>query len=359
MGAPGTRLSRRALLKGAAAVGAGLTVGFPVPFVPGAGPAARAAGRVFAPNAWIRIDGDGLVTIVNSQSELGQGTLTSMAMILADELDADWSRVRVEQGPADPAYGNPNFGGQQLTAGSQSIRGLFPVWRRAGAAAREMLKAAAAGEWGVPAGEVETGQGVVSHRPTGRRLTYGELADRAAQLPVPQAPRLKTRDQFTLIGKDVPRLDIPDKVTGRAVFGIDVRVPGMLVASVERCPVFGGSVARFDAARARAVAGVRHVVRIASGVAVVADTYWAARRGREALGVTWHEGPNARLSSAEITRAYAALAGQPGPVARRDGDAATALEGAARRVEAVYDAVPGPRDDGADELHRRRASRRL
>ncbi len=337
MATPTTRLSRRALLKGGLAAGAGLTLGFHLPVGPTARRRARAAGAVFAPNAWIRIDADGVVTIVNSQSELGQGTLTSMAMIIADELDADWAKVKVEQSGAAPVYGNPNFGGQQLTAGSQSIRGLMPTWRRAGAAAKAMLLGAAAKAWGVPVDELRAERGVVVHAATGRRLGYGELADEAAAEPVPQNPRLKTPAEFTLIGKDVPRLDIPDKVTGRAVFGLDVAVPGMLVATVERPPVFGGSVAGFDATRARAVKGVTHVVQIGSGVAVVARRYWAAKRGRDALAVKWHEGPNARRSSAEIRQAYAALAAQPGPVARRDGDAAGALGEASRVLEAVYE----------------------
>jgi isoquinoline 1-oxidoreductase subunit beta len=330
-----TGLSRRTLLKGGvAAVSAGLAIGWELPATTRA---AGAAGAVFAPSAWLRIDADGLVTIVNSQSELGQGTLTSMAMVIADELDADWSRVRVEQSGADPAFGNPNFGGQQLTAGSQSIRGLLPTWRRAGAAAREMLIAAAAKEWGVPAGELRTDKGAVHHDPSGRRLTYGELADKAAGLPVPQSPKLKTPDQWTLIGKGVPRLDTPDKVTGRAVYGIDVTVPGMRVASVARCPVFGGTVAGFDATRARAVPGVQQVIQISSGVAVVADSYWSAKRGRDALIIRWKEGPNAKLDSAGIRRAYQDAARQPGLVARRDGDAAAALARAPKVLEAVYE----------------------
>lgn len=327
-------LSRRTLLGGGLAAGAGLVIGF---HVPGPGRAARAAERVFAPSAWIRIDRDGIVTIVNGMSEMGQGTGTTMPMIVADELEADWSKVRVEQAPADPAYGNPLLGGRQSTVGSMSIRGSMGLWRRAGAAAREMLVAAAAQVWGVPVEECYAEQGAVYHRPTGRRLAYGELVDRAAQLPVPQSPRLKTPAEFRLIGKTVRRLDTPDKVTGRAIFGIDVTVPGLLVATVERCPVFGGGVKSVDAAAARAVKGVRHVVRIASGVAVVADDYWSARRGREALRVAWDEGPNAALSSADISRGYAALARQPGRVARREGDAAGALARAARALEAVYE----------------------
>lgn len=327
------RLSRRALLKGGLALGAGLTIGFRLS---GGGLAAQSR-KVFAPNAWIRIDADGWVTIVNSQSEMGQGTLTSMAMIVADELEADWSKVRVEQAPVDPRYGNPGFGGQQFTAGSFSIRGLLTTWRRAGAAAREMLIAAAAKEWGVPASEVYAEQGKVIHRPTGRVVTYGALADKAGQLPVPQNPTLKTRDQFKLIGKKMARLDTPDKVTGRAIYGIDVTVPGMLVASVERCPVFGGKVASFDATKARGVKGVRQVVQISSGVAVVADRYWAAQRGREALSIRWDEGPTAQASSPDISKAYATLAQQPGPVARREGNVAKGLGEATRRLEAVYE----------------------
>ncbi|HWP34098.1 MAG TPA: xanthine dehydrogenase family protein molybdopterin-binding subunit [Thermodesulfobacteriota bacterium] len=329
-----TAISRRTLLKGGAAVGAGLAIGFSVPL---GRRAARAATGVFAPNAWVRIDREGIVTIINPQSEMGQGTFTSMAMIVADELEADWGAVRVEQGPADPVYGNPNAGGAQFTAGSRSIRDLITVWRRAGAAAREMLKAAAAQEWGVPVAEVEAEQGAVYHRPTGRKLTYAQLVDKAAALPVPQNPPLKRRDQFKLIGKGVPRLDTPDKVTGRAIYGIDVKVPGMLVATVERCPVFGGRVATFDATRARAIKGVRHVVQISSGVAVVADDYWTAKRGRDALVVVWDEGPNARLDSAAISQGYAALAQQPGLVARREGDALKALGEASRTLEAVYE----------------------
>ncbi len=334
-------ISRRRLLTGGLAAGTGLIIGFHVR----GRRAARAAGKVFAPNVWLRIDQEGVVTVINSQSEMGQGTLTSMAMIIADELEADWSKVKVEQGPAGHAYDNPAwppvigamFGGRQLTAGSTSIRGLMPTWRRAGAAAGEMLMAAAAKEWGAPVGEVYAELGVVSHRPSGRRLTYGELADKAAQLPVPQNPKLKTPDQFKLIGKGVPRLDTPDKVTGRAVFGIDVKVPGMLVATVQRCPVFGGTVASFDPSRAKAIPGVRHVVQISSGIAVVADDYWTAKRGRDVLDIKWNEGPNAGQSSAAITQAYAALARRPGPVARREGDTAKALGEAPKTVEAVYE----------------------
>jgi isoquinoline 1-oxidoreductase beta subunit len=328
-----TKFSRRALLKAGLALGAGLTIGFELP----ARRRADGQGKVFAPNAWVRIDRDGVVTIINEKSEMGQGTLTTMAMIVADELDADWSKVKIEQAPADMVYENPIIRGAQTTVGSSSIRGSMMIWRRAGAAAREMLAAAAAKRWGVPVDEVTTDEGVVHHRPSGRKLGYGELVDDAAQLPVPQNPRLKTKAQFKLIGKNIPRRDTPEKVTGRAMFGIDTTVPGLLVATVQRCPVFGGSVKSVDAGAAKAVKGVKQVVQISSGVGVVADGYWAARRGREALRIVWDEGPNATLTSADISRGYAQLAQQPGKVARRDGDPNKGLGEAARKIDAVYE----------------------
>jgi isoquinoline 1-oxidoreductase beta subunit len=328
-----TKFSRRALLKAGLALGAGLTIGFELP----ARRRADGQGKVFAPNAWVRIDRDGVVTIINEKSEMGQGTLTTMAMIVADELDADWSKVKIEQAPADMVYENPIIRGAQTTVGSSSIRGSMMIWRRAGAAAREMLAAAAAKRWGVPVDEVTTDEGVVHHRPSGRKLGYGELVDDAAQLPVPENPRLKTKAQFKLIGKNIPRRDTPDKVTGRAMFGIDTTVPGLLVATVQRCPVFGGSVKSVDADAAKAVKGVKQVVQISSGVGVVADGYWAARRGREALRIVWDEGPNATLTSADISRGYAQLAQQPGKVARRDGDPDKGLGEAARKIDAVYE----------------------
>ena len=330
-----TLVTRRLFLKGGLAVGAGLVIGLRLPT--GRSPLEAAQqGRIFEPNAWIRIDREGMVTIINGQSEMGQGILTSMPMVVADELEADWTKVKVEQAPADPAYNNPRRQAQ-FTNSSASIRDHIEVWRRAGAAAKEMLIAAAAKEWGAPVSECYAEQGVVIHRPSGRKLNYGELAEKAAALPVPQNPKLKTPDQFKFIGKKVSRLDTSDKVTGRAVFGIDVKVPGALVATVQRCPVFGGKVASFDATRAKAVRGVRHVVQISSGIVVVADSYWAARRGREALQINWDYGPNASQNSAAITRTYADLAKQPAPVARGEGDVANALQKAPRILEAVYE----------------------
>jgi isoquinoline 1-oxidoreductase beta subunit len=328
-----TELTRRAVLKGGLALGATLGLGLRVPI---GDPAAAQGAGVLAPNQWLTIDRDGIVTIVNSVPEMGQGSITTMSMIIADELDADLARIRVEQAPANPKlYANP-VTGRQAYGGSRGVRDHLEVWRKAGAAARQMLSEAAAREWGVPVEEVDTEPGVVVHPPTGRRLLYGELVDKAAQLPVPENPKLKTPDKFRYIGKHVPRRDMRSKINGAAVYGIDVTVPGMLVASIERCPVLGGKVHTFDATAAKAVKGVRRVVAVSNGVAVVADSFWAALNGRKALKVTWDEGPLARVSSAQIFREYEALGKQPGRVVRKDGDAGTALNAAGGALEAVY-----------------------
>jgi isoquinoline 1-oxidoreductase subunit beta len=335
---PGSvRISRRALLKGGLAVGTGLVIGFQFPFDPAADAQAQGGSGVFAPNQWLRIDRDGVVTIINSVPEMGQGSMTTMPMIVADELDADWDQVRIEQAPANPpVYGNPVTGSQSY-GGSRGVRDHLQMLRKAGAAARQMLREAAALEWGVPVDEVETEPGAAIHRSTGRRLLYGQLVDKAQTLPVPQNPPLKTKDQFRYIGKDRHRYDVPQKVNGQAVYGIDVQVPGLLVASIERCPVVaGGKVKSFDATAARAVPGVKQVVQVTSGVAVVADGFWAALNGRKALKVEWDEGPVGQVTSAGITREYEAAARQPGVVARNDGDAEKALAAGGKLVEAVY-----------------------
>ncbi len=329
-------ISRRSILKGGLAVGAGLVVGFPLPLA-GRRASAQQASSVFTPNQWIRIDRDGVVTIVNSVVEMGQGSLTTMPMIVADELDADLDHIRVEQAPANPKlYANPQTGSQSY-GGSRGVRDHMQMLRKAGAAAREMLMQAAANEWSVPMGEVTTEPGVVIHKPSGRRLRYGQLVDKAAQLPVPQDPKLKAPDQFRYIGKVVHRRDTPLKVNGSAIFGVDVKVPGMLIASIERCPVFGGTVKSFDAAAAKRIAGVKHVVQVSNGIAVVADSFWTAQRGRRALKVTWDDGPLAALTSAEISRGYAAAATQRGQEARKVGDAEKALAAGGKVVEAVYE----------------------
>ena len=279
----------------------------------------------FEPNVWIKVNADDTVRIMLTMLEMGQGVMTSMPMLVAEELDFDWTKIKTEWAGADPRYGNPNFGGQQLTAGSNSVRGMWKVLREAGATARVMLVKAAAQTWGVAENTCTTDKGEVIHQATGRRLKYGTLVDKAAALPVPTGVTLKDPKTFKLLGNSLARLDVPEKVNGSAMFGIDVKLPGLLTARVVRCPVFGGKVARFNADKAKAVPGVKQVVQISTGVAVVADNYWSASRGAQALDITWDEGPLAKLTTAEILTRYKELAQKPGKVARNDGNADTAI----------------------------------
>ncbi len=324
-------LSRRAFLEVGAAIGGGLLLGFTLP-----GRTQRRADR-FAPNAFIRIDRDGRVTLMMHKVEMGQGTYTSMPMLLAEELEVDLAQVRLEHAPPDDAlYAEPLFGVQE-TGGSTSVRGNFEPLRRAGAAARTLLVAAAAQTWKVTATSCRAERGEVVHAPTGRRLGYGALVDQAATLAVPPNPPLKDPKDWTLIGTPAKRLDGPEKVNGAAQFGIDVRLPGMQVATLAACPVFGGKLGSVDDAKARAVPGVRQVVRLDDAVAVVADHMWAAKQGLAALAIRWDEGPNARLGTADIVQQLAAASQRSGVVARKVGDAAQAMAGAARKLEAIYE----------------------
>ncbi len=330
-----TNVSRRDFLRvgAVAAAGSGLVLGVSLPRRTDRG---ATPPDTFAPNAFIRVGTDGAVTVMVGYSEMGQGIMTAIPMLIAEELELDWTTVHFEGAHADRAYANPMFG-QQGTGGSTTIRASFTPMRQAGAAAREMLIGAAAAAWGVDRAGCRAENGAVLHAATSRRMTYGELATAAASQPVPQNVTLKDASAWRVIGRRVKRLDTPLKVTGRAEFGIDVKVPGMLVAVVARCPVFGGTVASFNATRARAVPGVRHVAQVTNGVAVIADGYWAAKKGRDALSVTWDEGPNANVSSASITQLYTELARAPGVMARHEGDAAAVLAAASRKIEAVYE----------------------
>ena len=312
-------LNRRSFLQVSAAAGGGLLVGACLPSWTGTD-LVNAAGS-FEPNVWIKVNTDDTVRIMLTMLEMGQGVMTSMPMLVAEELDFDWSRIKTEWAGADPKYGNPNFGGQQLTAGSNSVRGMWKVLRESGATARVMLVQAAAQTWGVPENSCTTDKGEVIHQASGRRLKYGALVDKAAALPVPSGVTLKDPKNFKVLGNSLARLDVPEKVNGSAVFGIDVKLPGLLTAKVVRCPVFGGKVAGFNADKAKAVPGVKNVVQITNGVAVVADNYWSASRGAQALEVTWDEGRLAKLTSADILAKYRELAQQPGKVARNDGNA--------------------------------------
>jgi isoquinoline 1-oxidoreductase beta subunit len=320
--------TRRDFLTTVSAAGAGLLIGFRLPRHLGAAPRAIAGDTEL--NAWIRIAADEQVTLLVSESEMGQGVLTSLPMILAEELDVDWSRVRSEHALADPRYGN------QGTGGSTSVRGDYATLRKAGAAARQMLIAAAAAEWGVPSEECTTEPGVVVHAKSGRRMTYGRLVARAATLTAPADPPLKDRKDFRIVGKATRRLDAPAKVRGQAIFGIDVQLPGMLVAQVEHCPVFGGRVTRFDGTPALRVPGVRRVVEIPSGVAVVAEDFWSAKKGRDALDVHWDTGAGGELTSGTIAARLRELSPN-GVTAIRTGDPDAALGAGTRRLDAEYE----------------------
>ncbi len=317
--------TRRQFLKTGAVGGAALLVEVPL-FGRGASPA-------FAPNPWVSIGSDGVVTLVVGHSEMGQGVRTSLAMILAEELEVGLGGVRLVQ--ASPGPGYDDLG----TGGSGSVEDSWTPLRTAGAAAREMLVAAAARTWKVPAGECVARDGAVTHAPTGRRLPYGELVAVASTLPVPKEPGLKNRKDFRLVGTGVARVDGPAIVSGQAVYGLDVRVPGMRFAAVARCPVPGGRVLRFDAAKAMAVAGVEKVVEVSTGVAVVARDSFAAFSGRDALATSWDEGANASLTSAELARRLDDPASTPRHArhrTRRQGDAASALAASATRMAASY-----------------------
>src|SRR5881296_1003578 len=329
-------ITRREFLETTGAAGAGLVIGFHLPASGRGRGGAPLAAAPFAPNAWLRIGADESVLVVVDRSEMGQGVTTSLPMLLAEELDADWSKIRIEFAPADKAYINPMFG-MQGTGGSTSVRAAYTPLRKAGAAAREMLLTAAAETWGVDKSECRAEKGAVIHASSKRRLTYGKLAAKAATVPLPHDVPLKDPKDWKILGTRVQRLDTPPKVDGSAQFGIDVKIPGMLVAVVARSPVFGGKVTSFDAAKAKAVPGVRQVVQISSGVAVVADGYWAAKKGRDALDVTWDEGANAQVSSATISQLFAQRAEQPGAVARHDGAPDAALPTAPTKLDAVYE----------------------
>jgi len=285
-------------------------------------------------NAFLRIGTDGAVTVLIAHSEMGQGIWTTLAMLIAEELGCDWSTIRVEHAPAAPVYAHTAFG-VQMTGGSTTTWSEFDRYRQVGAMARDMLVRAAAAEWKVPASRcrVESGA-VISGK---RRLGFGELAEAAHKLTPPTRVRLKSARDWKIIGRPTRRLDSPEKVSGRATFGLDVRLPGMLTALVARSPVFGGKVKSFRAERARAVPGVKHVVRVPSGVAVVAEHFWAAKLGRDALTVEWDLGPGAALDSARMRAEQSALARTPGAKAAAAGDPEAALERAAHVVDAEYE----------------------
>jgi isoquinoline 1-oxidoreductase beta subunit len=324
-------LSRRTFLKAGAAVGGGLMIGW-VPFDD-----ASAQTGVFAPDAFIRLNTAGKVTVVMPVIEMGQGTYTSLPMLIAEEMDLDMADVGFEHAPPAKEYYNPAIG-IQITGGSTSIRGFFMPFRQAGAATRKMLITAAAQKLRVDEASLTTEPGVVVHAETKRKVSYGDLADAAAKLPVPTNVALKDPSKFRIIGTPAKRLDVAGKVNGAAVYGIDVKIPGMKVATVSASPVFGGTVASFDEAAALKVAGVHQVAKLDNAVAVIADHYWAARQGLEAANVKFDDGPNANLSTADVVAALAKASEKTGAVAKNVGDAPGSFAKAKTQVEATYEA---------------------
>jgi len=333
------RLDRRGFLKAGAALGGGLVIRLALPLA--LRPAwAAAASPGFAPNAFIRIDRQGVVTLVMPMVEMGQGTYTALPMLLAEELEVGLDQVRLEHAPPNDALYANSLLHIQTTGLSASIRAFWTPLRQAGAVGRTLLIAAASKRWDVDPSTCRAQHGVVLHSASGRRLRYGELADAAAALPVPAPNSVSLKDpkDFTLIGTPAKRLDTPDKVNGRAQFGIDVQVPKMKIAAIAISPVFGGKPKSVNEAAARAVRGVRQVVRIDEAVAVVADHMWAAKKGLKAAAIEWDDGPNATVSSADIVRQLEDASKQPGVVARNEGDAQKTLAGAAQRIDAIYQA---------------------
>jgi isoquinoline 1-oxidoreductase beta subunit len=325
--------SRREFLKVTVAAGGGLLLGF---VMPRAHTVAQAGSprALFEPDAFIRIDRSGAVTLIMCQVEMGQGVYTSISQILADELDVDFRRVVVEAAPPNDALYTNAALGFQVTGGSTSIRVFWMPMRKAGASARAMLVEAAAATWRVDSGTCRTANGEVIHEPSGRRLPYGALVDRAARATPPKNPTLKARKDFRLIGTPARRLDSPDKVNGRAMFGIDAMPPGVKFATLRASPVFGGKVAHVDDADAQRVPGVRQVVVLDDLVAVVGEHMWAAKKGLDALKIQWNDGQNAAVSSEQIFEQISAASEKDGVVAKSVGDISRALS--SNRIEAAY-----------------------
>lgn len=325
--------SRRHFLKTSAVTTGALVLGFTLPMTRGA---ARAAGTVHAPNAWVQISEDNEITILVGHSEMGQGVYTALPMLVAEELHVGLDQIQVAIAPPGAAYVNALLGAQ-ITGGSTSVRNGFDKLRVAGAQVREMLVQAAAAAWKVDVSAVRAERGVL-HAPGGRTATYGQMARAAAQLPVPAKPALKDPKDFRIVGKGTRRLDTPLKTNGTAEFGVDVRLPGMVYAALSQCPVIGGKVLSFDGAQAKTMPGVQAVVQISDGVAVVADSWWRAKKALEAVKISWDQGPLAKLSDDSILAGTreALSSGKVLEIGPRQGDVSAALASSAKVVEAEY-----------------------
>ena len=331
---PESGLPRRTFLRAGVAATGGLLLSISLPRL--IGDAEAAGADSFAPGAFIRIGRDGSVTLIIGQVEMGQGTYTALPMLIAEELEVELNQVQIEHAPPnDKLFGNPLLG-FQFTGGSTSVRVFWEPLRRAGAAARTMLVTAAAKNWNVEPTSCRAEKGEVIHMASGRRTRYGALAVDAAKLPIPEHVALKPRKDFKLIGTSAKRLDAPAKVNGMAVYGIDVKLPGLKIATLAQSPVFGGRVKSVDDAAAKAVKGVRQIVQLDDAVAVVADHMGAAKKGLSALVIQWDDGPHAKLNTEEIVGALEKATLNSGPVARNTGDIDKAMAGAINKVEATY-----------------------
>src|SRR6266851_1013530 len=327
-------LSRRTVLKAGLAGGGGLLLSMRMPAL--SAQAATPPGD-FAPNAFIRTAPSGQITLTMPYVEMGQGTYTSIPMLIAEELEVELKQVRLEHAPPnEKLYGNPLLGGVQATGNSNAIRASWQPLRQAGATARTMLVAAAAKRWNVDPASCRAQSGAVLHAPTGRRAKYGELAADAARMPVPESVALKRPEDFKLIGTPAKRLDTPAKVNGTAVYGIDARPPDVKIATLAQSPVFGGRLRSVDDTAAKAVKGVRQIVRLDDAVAVVADHMGAAKKGLAALVIEWDDGPHAKLNTQEIAGELEKATLNSGPVAQNIGDIDKAMAGAVTKVEATY-----------------------
>ncbi len=329
--------SRREFLKDGAVLAGGLVIGFYLPLKAGRAYAAEVQPKpVYPPNAFIRIAPDNTVTLVVNKSEMGQGVYTSLPMLIAEELEADWSRIRIAPAPVAAVYNHTRFG-MQLTGGSTSVASSWEQMRRVGAMGRILLIRAAAMRWHVQENECHAEKSEVIHAKSGKRLSYGELATLAARLPLPDDVPLKDPKDFKLIGKPTKRLDTSVKINGTAPFGLDVYLPDMLTVLVARSPVFGGKVKRFDASKASKQPGVHGIYQVSSGIAVAASGFWPARTARDLLEIEWDEGPGAALSTPKMREEYLALARTPGAVARKDGNPKEWLKAAHKVVSAEYE----------------------
>jgi isoquinoline 1-oxidoreductase beta subunit len=322
--------SRRTFLKTGAALGGGLVIGVTLPEA-----FAKSAVTTSMPNAWIRIGSDNTVTILCARSEMGQGVVMAMPTLVAEELEVDLNKIKVEFAPPGEVYINEMLGGQ-ITGGSTSVRDGWDKLRIAGAKARIMLTEAAAQKWGVDASKCVARNGSVTG-PGGKKASYGQLARAASKLTPPKEVTLKDPSQFRYIGKPLHRLDTAGKITGKTEYGIDVKLPGMLYAALAQCPVIGGKVVSFDASKAKSMPGVKHVVQITDGVAVVADSWWRAKTARDTISIQWDEGPNKTLSSADVSAGLAAAMSKPGAQIKAQGNVAEGMKSAAKTVHATYE----------------------